>query len=184
MSKEEYLLVFESILYAAVLTRIVSGLAGLYRDRGTYILNWAHILGLFSSLLYIIQAYFASKDLSHFKYATDSGNFFLFVVLPIALIAFATHIVLPNDNKNQDFSAILIKHRVALFLSFAYALAIVIYENLEKHDFSLDHYTGWVPHVSMIAIGLGFMLTKRFIFLYIYLVMAICTTLFFMFLVN
>jgi len=184
MSKVEYFLVFESILYAAVITQLISGLARLYRDMGQYKMSWTHTLLSISLFLYIVQKYFAGQDFDQYDSVSMSGVFLIYLVLPPALWAFLIYLIFPKDNFEVDLDELLVRYRFEIFLIVLYPVVLTVNHNLRGTGYDLSNLLSWLPHATIMLLLLLFALTKRVGFALVYSILSITALIYFMFWVT
>ena len=184
MSKVEYFLVFETILYAIVVSRLVTGFAGLYRDKGEYVFSWTHALFNLCVFLYIVQTYFAGRDFDDYRNLNTSLEFLLYLVLPPAVMAFGIFLMFPTNNHGVDFREVLVKYRIALSLCVCYPAILTVLGNLESVNYALSEYVYWVPHATVILFLILFMFTKKLFWAKAYAIVGTSLVLYFMIFVN
>lgn len=159
MSLQEYYHVFESILYAAVVTQILFGWSKMITERGTYNVYWLHILITANMLLFIVQRYFSSQQFRDYEMLTNSLSFLLIVIVPLSLVYMGTYALFPKSCAGSDFRAIVVNSRIIVGLGMMVMLGITVFRNLViTKSYNPVYY---VPHTGYALLWIWFMISKN-----------------------
>lgn len=144
MSQDEYFHVFESILYAAIVTQIFSGWCRMIIDAGNYKFYWAHFLFSVNLLLIIIRRYMSLSELWHYEYITNTASFLFLIVLGPGLYFMSTYLTFPQKMSGVDFRQLLMERRGVIFTCGIFFLLFSAYLNVNHMGWT---FIAFVPHV-------------------------------------
>lgn len=101
MSKFEYLLAFETILYGLVLAHTVEGFGKMIYHRKTIQFYWAHVLSFVTIFIVVIQTYYALFWVPA-ETITSAFSFLILRILPLTLLSIATYQIIPEKYENLE----------------------------------------------------------------------------------
>ena len=159
MSSQEYYHVFESILYAAIVTQILFGWSKMIAERGTYQVYWLHLLITANLMLFIVQRYFSSQLFRDYELLTNSLSFLLIVIVPLALVYMGTYALFPSSCKGSDLRIIVVNSRIIVGLGMVVMIGMTLFRNLViMKTFSPVYY---VPHTLYALLWIWFMVSRN-----------------------
>lgn len=156
MTTEEYYHVFESIIYAAIVTQLLVGWYKIFANWSTIRPYWAH--GAFTILVFIlvVDRYYRFQSMEHFANVINTSTFILYIVLAPAVFYILTLLLFPSKMEGVDLKEFMMKRmRACLIAMTIYGIDITI-RNLviSNHSWTLE-----IP--SFINITIGFILIIR-----------------------
>ncbi|MDW3193761.1 MAG: hypothetical protein R8G66_15425 [Cytophagales bacterium] len=98
MSKFEYLMAFETILYGLVLAHCVEGFGKMIFHRKTIQFYWAHVLAFVTIFIVVIQTYYTLFWVPA-ETVTSAWSFLVLRILPLTLLSVATYQIIPEKYK-------------------------------------------------------------------------------------
>lgn len=98
MSKFEYLMAFETILYGLVLAHCVEGFGKMIFHRKTIQFYWAHVLAFVTIFIVVIQTYYTLFWVPA-ETVTSAWSFLVLRILPLTLLSVATYQIIPERYK-------------------------------------------------------------------------------------
>ncbi len=159
MSTEEYFHVFESILYAAIVTQMLVGWSKMIVEKGTYRFYWVHFLMSVDFLLFMVQRYYSFRNMSHFVDITNSLSFTIVLLLPPAAGFVTAFILFPKSMAGTDFREHLMKFRLPVGLSVIIIVGYTLYRNL-THVGS-GSFMSYGPHLVFILLWAAFIIFRN-----------------------
>ncbi len=101
MSRFEYFLAFETILYGLVLAHAIVAFSQMLYHRTTIRFYWAHMLAGISIFFITVFTYYSLYWVPH-ETVTGAWSFFYLRVLPLSLLYLITYQVFPEKMKGMD----------------------------------------------------------------------------------
>ena len=152
MTEKEYLLIFEVIIYAGIITQFLLGWSKMIKERGHYKVYWLHLLLTINVFLATVQMYYARKSLDHFEKITNSFTFIIFGLIPLASVFMITFLIFPKTNVNVDFKEFMrrefrVPYAILTIVPLAYTMQRNIEKALLKDTMDVDTYLSIVPHI-------------------------------------
>ena len=114
MSLEEYFLVFSTVFYGFIVTRVVAGFNDIWLNRNVISVNWLHIIYSIAIFLLVVRNYYVESNFVHFKFIEDTHSFFLRMVLPPALFLTTVYQLFPEITQGLDYKEFLWQNRFAI----------------------------------------------------------------------
>lgn len=157
MSNQEYLHVFESILYGAIVTQVLVGWSKMIAEKGNYKFYWIHLLASIALFLGAIHRYFNGRELVRYDSIESSYEFLFTVVMIPSLFFISLYQIFPKSYKNVNFKELIIEKRASIFIPIGlYMLSQAIF-NITFYGW---HITSYLPHLIFISIVIA-ILFKR-----------------------
>ncbi len=98
MSKFEYLLAFETILYGLVLAHTVEGFSKMIHHRRTIEFYWAHTMAIITIFLVVVQTYYTIYWVPA-DTVTSAWSFLFLRIMPLTLLFIMTYQIVPEKYK-------------------------------------------------------------------------------------
>ena len=102
MSIEEYYHVFETILFAAVLTLIVQGWSKMILYKSDYEMYWPYLIGSISFAVAVVWRYFIFRSFTLYSVIDTPFEFLILVFIPAASLLLGANIYFPDHYRNFD----------------------------------------------------------------------------------
>lgn len=151
MSTQEYYHVFESILYAAIVTQLLVGWFRMFANWSTIRTYWAHSLFTIQVFILVVDRYYRFQSMAHFEGVVSTGTFILYIVLAPAVFYILTLLLFPSKTEGTDFKDFMLKRlRPCLIAMLIYGIDITI-RNLMISDHS---WTSEIPSFINNTIGI------------------------------
>lgn len=96
MSRFEYFLAFETILYGLVLAHIVMGFSKMIYHRKTIRFYWGHVLACIAVFFVVIQTYYSLFWVPD-DTVINTWTFFFLRILPLTLLYIMVYQIIPED---------------------------------------------------------------------------------------
>ena len=159
MSIEEYYHVFESILYAGILTLIIHGWSKMVMHKKEYEISWVFVALTINFALVVIYRYFAYRTFAFYDVVDTPLDFILFVFLPAGSLLMAAHIAFPDDFYKVDLKRHIIEYRYWILQ----ALIIFNLSNI-MHAYLLSILDAaiWIANLAFIGLHVTFLITKKY----------------------
>ena len=163
MNQVEFLVIFETILYGAIVTQLIYGWSQLVLKRGEYKPYWLHYLMTIILFLNTVQNYYQTGDLENYNLVSGSLSFLFVIVTTPTLLSISCFILIPGDLSGVDFRNHLVRFRYPLIT----ALSFLFGSNAVTNVLAMIHYHEpvviymWLPHVIFIVLYWVFAITKN-----------------------
>ena len=152
MSIQEYYHVFETILYASVLTLLVRGWSNLILHKSEYNSYWAYTLGSIAFCVLLILKYYIFQSFEFYDEINSPFDLMILVFAPAAALLLGANIYFPTSYKNVDLKKHLLDNRYWIALQeVTISLAIIYHVYLsnitsavEIYIFTAGSIPGWI----------------------------------------
>lgn len=115
MSRFEYYLAFETILYGLVLAHAVIGFSQMIHYRKTIKFYWGHTLACITIFFVVVQTYYSLFWVPP-ETVINAWTFFFLRIFPLTILYIATFQLFPKKMKNLDAESYLYGHLKELLL--------------------------------------------------------------------
>ncbi|WP_462248628.1 hypothetical protein [Ekhidna sp.] len=151
MSTQEYYHVFESIIYAAIVTQLLSGWYRMFSNWDSIRLYWAHSAFTIITFILVVDRYFRFQSMEHFNGVVNTATFILYIVLAPAVFYILTLLLFPTKMKGNDLKVFMLKRlRPCMIATTIYGLDITIRNLLiSEHSWTFE-----IPSFINISIGI------------------------------
>ncbi|WP_462252489.1 hypothetical protein [Ekhidna sp.] len=110
MSKDEYILAFEAILYGLIISRILVKWNYMIQDDKPKKGYWAFWVLTIAIFLLIIYVFMMNKIFNHYDKIVDASTFLFYAVFPPGLFTFIVYQIFPREFKNVDLREYLMTY--------------------------------------------------------------------------
>ncbi len=168
---------FESVLYAAIITQILVGWSRLISEYGTYKFYWGHLFWSIVAFMFMTQRYYTFRQFPHYELITNTFTFILIVVMIPSSFFMANWLIFPDSYKDVDFKELIVRHRFPIFLPVILAVSFTAFINVYEGN---TGYSYWLPHAVNNGVFLIFLFNKKLIFMEIGLFIGFIAMAYFM----
>jgi len=158
MEEIEYFHVFESIIYAGIITNLLIGWGRMVIEWGDYKFSWVHFLFTLDIMLFYLQRYASFSDMEHYKDIKGTPDFIFKLFLPVAVGFLSSMVVTPKSLKDVDLAQHVRKFSLPIVFPMLLNVCYMIFVNLVLYR--SEQIDNFIPHLVIIGLFLAFIITK------------------------
>ena len=130
MSKAEYFVVFESLLYGLALAHILVSFSKMIMHWKSIQAYWLHLILVGAATLGLIQRYYSGYHGHDYQHIGTAWEFFFLIFLPMAAYFLLAYQLFPNKIKKANFKEFFWNNYKQIILTFIAAALVLVARNI------------------------------------------------------